>query len=300
MVGLAALFLQVQMGVVVRPETVTVGQHFSATVRIRVPNGVQIRIPTGPDTSAHVDTTHAPERRSAVGPQFTETTVTYMLAAWDTGTQKLGLGAIGVSSPAGERTVSIGNLSVQVKSVLPSDTAQRKPKSPRPTVSQNVFNWLPWAIAAALALLLGLLAFLRRRRQRATLTEPAPLEWAEREFARIESTGWLEAGESERYAIAMSDVTRRYLSLIDAALASSLTTRELSEAMSASVTLPRERLVALFENVDPLKFAARGIGRDDAVRIGTEARSLVADVDRRLAETRMAEADAPDRQRAAA
>lgn len=300
MVGLAALFLQVQMGVVVRPETVTVGQHFSATVRVRIPNGVQLRIPAGPDTSARVDTVRAPERRSTAGPQFTETTVSYMLAAWDTGRQKLGLGAIGVSSPAGERTVSLGDLSVYVKSVLPPDTAQRKPKPPRPTVSQNVFNWLPWAVAAVVAMLLGLLAFLWRRRRRAILIEPGPLAWAEREFARVESTGWLDGGESERYAIAMADVARRYLSLIDQALAPSLTTRELAEAMRGSVALPRERLVAFFENVDPLKFAARPIERDDAARIGTEARSLVADIDRCLAEARVAQAEARDQQRAAA
>ncbi|MGI8545784.1 MAG: hypothetical protein ACR2M1_00385, partial [Gemmatimonadaceae bacterium] len=131
MLAIAGLWLQVQMGAVVRPETVTVGQHFNATVRIRVPAGAQLQFPSVPDSSAHVDTAGAMQRRVASNSQFSETTVNYVLAAWDTGTQSLGLGDVAVMLPSGQRLASLRALSVYVRSVLPVDTSKRKAKPPR-------------------------------------------------------------------------------------------------------------------------------------------------------------------------
>lgn len=281
MIALAALWLQVQMGTTVRPETVSVGQHFNATVRLRVPNGTQLGFPLGTDSSARVDTAGSATRRSVAGPQFTETTVNYVLAAWDTGAQNLGLGDISVALPSGQRLASLRALSVYVKSVLPADTAQRKPKPPRPIVTRRVVNWLPWAIAAVLALLLALAYWLRGRRRRKGAELLTPLDWAGREFERIEGSGWLAEGMTERYAIAMTAVVRRYLSLVDPRFAASLTTRELASAAAGS-PLPTNRLIALLEEVDPLKFAARRLSRDAAVRAGAEARALVAESDSAL------------------
>lgn len=284
----AGLWLQVQMGAIVRPETVTVGQHFNATVRVRVPAGAQLRFPLAPDSSARIDTAGPTQRRVSSNSQFAETTVNYVLAAWDTGTQSLGLGDVAVMLPSGQRLASLRALSVYVKSVLPADTSQRKPKAPRPVLIQRVINWIPWAVAALVALLLAaLLWFWRRKRARST-GAVAPLTWAEREFERIERSGWLEAGEPERYAIGMVEVVRRYLSLIDPVLAASLTTRELAVVMERSAALPVDRLVMLFESIDPLKFAARVMSRDGAAAAGSEARALVSDVDRRLAEAEAA------------
>ncbi len=290
MLAIAALWLQVQMGAVVRPETVTVGQHFNATVRVRAPTGAQLQFPSVPDSSAHVDTAGAMQRHVASSSQFSETTVNYVLAAWDTGTQTLGFGDVAVMLPSGQRLASLRALSVYVRSVLPADTSLRKPKAPRATVKQRAVDWVPWAIAAGVALLLAaLLWFWWRRRERRT-QGIAPLSWAEREFERVERSGWLDGGDLERYAIAMADVVRRYLSLIDPLLAASLTTRELAEALRLSATLPVERLVTLFEKIDPLKFAAHTISRDGAAAAGSEARALVAEIHRRLAEAEAARA----------
>ncbi len=289
MLAIAGLWLQVQMGAVVRPETVTVGQHFNATIRVRVPAGAQLRFPL-PDSSAHVDTAAPMQRRETTSSQFTETTVNYVLAAWDTGTQSLGLGDVAVALPSGQRLASLRALSVYVRSVLPADTSQRKPRPPRPLLTQRVFNWIPWAIAALVALLLAALFWLWRRNRARSTGALAPLSWAEREFERIERSGWLEGGEPERYAIAMADVVRRYLSLIDPLLAGSLTTRELATAMEGSPTLPVDRLVTLFETVDPLKFAAHTMSRDNAATAGSEARALVSETHRRFAEAEAARA----------
>lgn len=303
MIALAALWLQVQMGTAVRPETVTVGQHFSATIRVRVPNGAQLGFPPGTDSSARVDTAGSTTRRSVTGPQFTETTVNYVLAAWDTGAQNLGLGDISVTLPTGQRLTSLRALSVYVRSVLPVDTAQRKPRPPRPTVVQRVVNWLPWAIAAAVALLLALAYWLWSRRRRTGDASLTPFEWADREFQRIEGSGWLGEGMTERYAIAMAGVVRRYLSLVSDRFAASLTTRELATAFAGS-PFPTDRLIALLEEVDPLKFAARRLSREAAVRAGAEARALVAESDRALsaaaASGTTAAADSSDAERVAA
>ena len=45
----------VQIGVGVRPDTVTVGEHFLMTVRVRAPKGAEIGFPVGPDSGAAVD-----------------------------------------------------------------------------------------------------------------------------------------------------------------------------------------------------------------------------------------------------
>ncbi|MGI8509414.1 MAG: hypothetical protein ACR2MQ_08820 [Gemmatimonadaceae bacterium] len=300
MIALAVLLLQVQMGTTVRPETVTVGQHFNVTVRIRVPNGAQLGFPLSTDSSARVDTAASATRRSVAGPQFTETTMNYVLAAWDTGAQHLGLGDVSVGLPSGQRLASLRALSVYVRSVLPIDTAQRKPRPPRPTVAQRVVNWLAWAIVAAVALMLGLAYwFWSRRRGRGDESLTA-LNWAEREFERIEGAGWLAEGMTERHAIAMAGVVRRYLALVNHRFAASLTTRELASAVAGS-PLPTDRLIALMEEVDPLKFAARRLSREAAVRTGAEARSLVAESDRALsAAAASAVADPAVAERAAA
>ncbi len=280
-VALAAMLLQVQIGAVVRPDTVTVGQHFVATVRIRMPNGGKLRARAAPDTSVRVDTARGAQIRSVAGAQFTETTVSYVLAAWDTGAQKLGLSAVLVSLPGGDQRISLANLSVYVKSVLPLDTARRRPRPPRAIVVQQLSNWIPWAVAAAAALLLAVAAWLWRRRRSEIAAGPTPFEWAEREFARVDGSALLKQNP-ERYAIAMAEVTRHYLSLVNPPLRPSLTTRELAKAARGLTTLPVERLVGLLETVDPLKFAGRPMDRETAGRTGAEARLIVTDIHSKL------------------
>lgn len=275
----ATLPAQVQLGTVVRPDTVTVGQHFSAIVRVRVPEGTELQFPTRPDTSSRVDTASALVRKDAAGNAYVETTVTYALAAWDTGPQPLGLGDIIVSTTGGQRRVSLAGLKVYVRSVLPADTALRKPKPFRPTIAVRAFDWLPWVIAAAIAALIGLLAYVWWRWRRRPTPVVTPAQWAEREFARIEAQRMLESGETERYAIAMSNVVRGYLARAVPSLHESLTTRELADAARAVRTVPVDRVAALLERVDLLKFAAARTSIDEARAMGTEARAIVNDTD---------------------
>ncbi|HSU97060.1 MAG TPA: hypothetical protein VLI40_07515, partial [Gemmatimonadaceae bacterium] len=186
----------VQVGTAVRPETTTVGQHFVATVRVRVPDGTRVIFPTRPDSGAHVDSAGATTRTESTAGGFTESTVNYVLAAWDTGGQSLGLDSIVVIGPSGQRTVALRNFAVHVRSVLPADTSLRKPKPYRPVVAVTPFNWIPWAIAAAAIALLGLLIWLWRRWRRRVARGLSPRQIAERDFARIDSQRLIESGES--------------------------------------------------------------------------------------------------------
>jgi len=269
----------------VRPETVTVGQHFTATVRVRGPGGAELRFPSRPDTSSRVDTAAAMTRQDVNASDYTEATVTYALAAWDTGSQALGLGDVVVATGAGERMASLSGLRVYVRSVLPADTALRKPKPFRPTIAVRAFNWLPWAIAAAAALLLALLAYAWWRWRRRPKPVLSPAQWAQREFARIESQRMLESGETERYAIAMGDVVRGYLSRVAPALHPSLTARELvdtTRTLPVAAAVPVDRLAALLGRTDLLKFAADRTSIDEARAMGAEARAIVAETDAAL------------------
>jgi hypothetical protein len=291
--GILGLWLQIQGGgvqasVAVQPETVTVGQHFVATVRVRAPRGSTIEFPVGTGTPSTVDTAAATRRRDTTTADGVEATSAYVLAAWDTGTVTLGLGDVVIHTPAGDQRVSLSGTSVSVRSVLPADTALRVPKPPRPVIQVTPFNWLPWIIAAIVAALLGFAAWLwawfRRRAQRPV----TPLTWAEREFQRIEAMHLLDAGQGERHAILMTGVLRTYLDRRFATLGPSATTRELAGRLRTVSVVPYDRTVGVLERVDLLKFARQTVSRDQALAIGTESRALVQQIETRVREAELA------------
>ncbi len=270
---------QLQVGTSVRPETTTVGQHFVATIRVRVPNGTQVVFPTRPDSAAHVDSAGAMTRSQSTAGGFTESTVNYVLAAWDTGGQALGLDSIVVIGPSGQqRTAALKNFTVRVRSVLPADTSLRQPKPYRPVVAIEPFNWIPWALAAAAVALLGFLIWFWRRWRRRVARGLLPLEIAERDFARIDSQRLIESGESERYAVEMVHVLRVYLAATVPAAAESSTTHELADSLQRSPIVPTQRLLDVLDATDLIKFARERSTAERAREIGVAARSIVADV----------------------
>lgn len=266
---------QVQLGTSVRPETTTVGQPFVATVRVRVPLGTDVKFPLRPDSGAHVDSAGPSTRRDSTVDGITESTMNYVLAAWDTGSQRLGLDSVVVVTDGTERIAALNGFSVYVRSVLPLDTALRKPKPFRPIVAGTVINWTPWLIAAAILALIGLLVYAWRKwRERATrgLT---PLQLAQREFARIDAERLVENGEPERYVVEMVRVARTYLASTVPLLARSATTRELALALHATASVPRDRLISILDETDLVKFAQERSTSERAVAIGAEARRIV-------------------------
>jgi hypothetical protein len=266
---------QVQLGTSVRPETTTVGQHFVATVRVRVPAGTEVRFPVRPDSGAQVDSAGATVRRDSTVGGFTESTMNYVLAAWDTGSQRLGLDSVTIVTDGVERIAALNGFSVYVRSVLPLDTASRKPKPFRPVVLGTVFNWTPWLIAAAILALIAIAIIAWRRWRRHSTRGLTPLQLAQREFARIDTQRLVESGETERYAVEMANVVRRYLASVVPAFAASATTREVAAALSSTTVVPAERLIAILDDTDLMKFARERSTAEHALAIGAESRRVV-------------------------
>lgn len=273
---------QLQIGTAVRPETTTVGQHFIATIRVRVPNGTQVVFPVRPDSDVHVDSAGPSTRSQSSAGGFTESTVNYVLAAWDTGGQSLGLDSVVVIGPNGQRAAALKGFSVNVRSVLPADTSLRKPKPYRPVVAIQPFNWVPWAIAAAAIALLGLLIVFWRRWRRRVARGLSPLQLAERDFARIDSQRLIESGESERYAVDMVRVLRAYLAATIPTASQSATTHELADSLQRLPVVPGQRLLGVLDATDLIKFARERSTVGRAREIGAESRKIVADTNAAL------------------
>lgn len=272
----------VRMGVLVLPDTVTVGEHFQVLVRVRAPGGSQISFPPGPDSGLTVEAVDPRELRASPDSSFTEQTAVYTLVAWDTGWQASRLGDLVVTTDGTDRRVAITGDSVRVRSVLPADSALRVPKPARDIMVAGR-PWWHWLLAAlaALALLALIFWWWRRRRRRAPESAGAnAYEAAVREFERIASLGLIEAGEPGRFVALNTDAARDYLAarLGDDAQRS-LTSSELLASISGRVEVDVRRLAPLLAESDLIKFARRPVTPVRARELGAEARGVVEDVE---------------------
>jgi len=270
----------VQLGVAVRPETVTVGTRFVIAARIRAAEGSTIAWPPAPDTSETLEIVSSRMLDSASDSLRTEETARWRLAAWDTGTITIVFEDAVVTAPEGEHRVPL-RARVYVRSVLPADTSLHDPKPTRDIMAADP-PWWRWVAFALLALaIIGLLLwwYLRRRRRK---PPPAPvdaMQYAEREFTRVERMGLLEAGERGRFVALMVEVLRDYLALRVAGATPSLTSTELIGFMRSHRELPVQRLGAILSESDLVKFARRTVTAERAREIGQEARAIVREVE---------------------
>jgi len=272
---------QVQLGVTITPDTVTVGEPFRVLVRVRAPRGASIEFPAAPDSAAAVQALDPRLVRQLGDTAAVDQTAAYRLVAWDVGALGLGLDAVTVRANGVARTVALAPYTVFVRSVLPADSAQRVPKPPRDILADAPPWWRWWALAAALLALLGLLAWWlwRRRRLRAT-GEPAmdAYEHAQREFDRVEALGLVEAGERGRFVALVVEVLREYLARRVDGAQPSLTSTELLDAVRGNPAVPTERLAAVLADADLIKFARRPVSAERARELAREARAVVRDV----------------------
>ena len=272
----------VQMGYTVVPETVTVGQPFRVSVRVRAPRGATIAFPAIPDSSGPVQALDPRQLGAAGDPSSVDETAVYRLAAWEIGPLALGLGDVTVRVDGTERRISLADARVVAASVLPADTAQRVPKPARDIFAAQPPWWWPWLpIALAVALLLFLLwLWWRRRRRDAVENEVVAIEVAEREFSRIEAMGLLDAGERGRFVALMVDVLRDYLARRVPGADASLTSVELLQSVRGLRAVPVDRLSPLLAEADLIKFARRSVTRERAEALGREARVLAREIER--------------------
>jgi hypothetical protein len=270
---------QVQSGVTVSRDTVTIGEPFEVRVRVRAPAGSQIRFPDNPDSTGTVQARDPRSITTNDSVQFIDQTATYRLAAWDLGVQPVVIGNVSVALAQGtsaDRTVALSARQVFVRSVLPADSAQRVPKPARPLWEPRMFPW--WLLALVLAAIaIGVLIWwwIRRRRRPRPVVPVDPYVRAQREFNRLETMGLVDAGERTRFVALAVEVLRDYLASRHSEASLALTTRELVSALRRRPTIPHEQLLRVLHEADLAKFAAFGMSTDQARSLARDARGIV-------------------------
>jgi hypothetical protein len=269
--------IPLKAGVTVVPDTVRVGDPFRVTVGIRAPRGATIEFPTATDSTSTVQSLDPAAVRTATDTTAVEQYADYRVAAWDVGSQPIRLADAIVRYNGAERRVPLGGQAVFVRSVLPADSAQRKPKPPRPLFEINPFPWWLVALIAAAIVAVGLLIWwwIRRRRRPPPAVVIDPFERAQMEFERIEALGLLDAGERARHVTLMIETLRDYLAARYAEAALSLTSTELQFSVRALPHVPQERLTRVLTEADLVKFARRPVSSERARELGREARAIV-------------------------
>jgi hypothetical protein len=279
--GAARAATAVSLGVVVLPETVTVGEPFRVVVRLRAPRGATLEFPQAPDSGTGVEALDPVDVVPTADTLVSEQTATYRLAAWDVGTRAIRLPDLLVRENGAVRRVPVGGaLSIFVASVLPADSSERVPKAARPLYEFGP-PWWWWALVGLAALgVVGVLWWLWRRRRALPMVERrSPREQAEEEFARIEALDLVAAGERGHHVALMADVVRRYLAQAIPAAMPSLTTVELLGRLRGDGRVPFARLSRLLQDVDMVKFAGASIDDARASAAGAEARAVVTATD---------------------
>lgn len=282
--GMALLFVgragaqqfPVKAGVTVAPDTVRVGDPFRVTVGIRAPKGATIDFPTATDSTSPVQSLDHVAVRTSADTTALEQYADYRVAAWDINAQPIKLADAIVHYNGLERRVPLA-ATVFVRSVLPADTAQRKPKPPRALFEINPFPWWLVALIVAAIIAIGLLLWwwIRRRRRAKPVVVIDPHERAVAEFQRIDALALLEAGERSRYVTLTIEVVRDYLAARYAEAALSLTSTELERSVRGLPHVPQDRLTRLLTDADLVKFARRPVSSERARELGREARAIV-------------------------
>ncbi|GAC1654632.1 MAG: hypothetical protein NVS4B3_18830 [Gemmatimonadaceae bacterium] len=275
-----------QVGITVQPETVTVGDPFVVSIRVRAPMGSGITFPPTPDSGSTVESLDPRVVRALADSTAVDQTASYRLVAWALDSQSVTLQPPTVTLRGVDRPVTLGSIHVVVRSVLPADTVGRSPKPARDIIEDVVPWWKRWWWLLPLMALLALLALLlwRRRRRQAVAPAENPLVLAEREFTRVEGMGLLEAGERGRFVALVVEIMRDYLAARIDKTIPGLTSTELLTVVASVQSVPGERLGAILTDADLIKFARYPISVDRARELAREARGIVRDVDQLLAQ----------------
>lgn len=273
---------RLQSGVVVRPESVTVGSPFEVVVRVRAPKDAVIEFPETPDSGGAVEAVDPVQVTSSPDTTFTERTAVYRATAWDVGSQPIHFQDVVVREPIGIRRLRLSDIAVTVTSVLPADSAERVPKPVRDIFAFGPPWWIWLLLALALAALLALARWLWLRHRRRARPPIEPFTDAEREFGRIAALGLVSAGEKGLHVALMAEVLRAYLARVVPGARTALTTSELVAVLRGRSAVPLTRLAALLNSCDAAKFAGRALDAERALQLGREAQAIVAAIHAQL------------------
>lgn len=269
--------LGVQRGVLVQPESVTVGDPFRVVVRIRAPRGTVLEFPESPDTSFKVEPLDKVVVTPGTDSTFVEQSAVYRLAAWDVGRLPLRFPEIIATRGDSVQRIGVGrDLAIQVVSVLPADSAERVPRPVRP-VYEFGLPWWVWLLVALGAVALGALLWWwwRRRTERRPVPVADPYGEALRAFGHVESLGLAVAGEGGQHVALMAEVLRTYLARMVPPARLSHTSSEVVQACRGVPEVPAVRLQRLLHEVDLVKFARLRATEARATEIGAECRAVV-------------------------
>ncbi|MCC7003863.1 MAG: hypothetical protein IT357_17035 [Gemmatimonadaceae bacterium] len=264
----------------VTPEQVAVGEPITIELRVRAPLGTEIRFPALPDSNDVVEPLDPRQLREASSATIIDRTAVYRLIAWDTGQRVVRFGDITLTRDGATRRYPVTLPALQIRSVLPADTALRKPRPSR-AVQDVPPPWWKYAIGAVVVLaILWLLRKALRSRARAKDRGPDPAKIAEEAVAHAAKLGLLEAGETGRHALSHVDVMRRYLAARFPQADLTRTAREVSDALvGAEFPILPARVSELLLRTEPVAFARAAVRPDEARAIAEEAKAIVRAVE---------------------
>ena len=286
----------IRIGSEVRPDTVTVADPFTLVVSLDVPAEATVQWPSITDTAANVVMRTPTRVTTSVQGARRQEVAEYALAAWDIGRLPIGLADATVRLPYGVVNISLREARIAVKTVLPLDTSLHVPKPARPLFPRVVPWWELWWLALLIIAGLAALWYAWRRLRRKVETQVrAPLDVYARamhEFDRLQRLGLADVGERGRAVALAVEIMRTYLSARSPEALLSRTSLELREALGGDPRVPHERLAALLDDADVIKFAHRGVTLERAHELQNDARAIVDSVEKAEQARRAAEAAA--------
>jgi hypothetical protein len=263
------------------PERPGVGEPISIELRVRAPVGSEIRFPALPDSSEVVEPLDPRAIRDASTATILDRTAIYRLIAWDTGQRVVRFSDITVSREGAETRYPVRLPTLQVRSVLPADTAKRVPRAARALI-EIPGGWWRWVLAGIVVAVLGWFSWRAWRRRAMARAERGPdaAVLADDGFTHAARLGLVEAGEHGRFALTHVDVMRRYLAARFPQAGPSRTAREVADALvGADFPILPERVADLLLRSEPIAFARATVSADEAREIAGEARAIVRDVE---------------------
>jgi hypothetical protein len=270
----------VRWGYVVEPETTSVGRPATLTLRVRAPAGTRLTFPQAIDSTASVEPLDPVSVREETNDGAVTATATYRFLSWELGTVEIPVGAIRVVRDQRVQELVIPPPTIVVSTVLPADTAQRKPRDARAIVLLPGGAWPWWWYALAGFVLAIVVGWLLQRRSRKRVLPIPPYVDAQRAFGRLSALDLIGAGEPGKHVTASVEVLRRFLAARDHRANVSLTGTELTSVVRADASVPTARVSSLMGRAEAAKFAPDDIDAPTAEALGAEAVAIVTEVER--------------------
>ncbi len=267
------------------PEAPGIGEPIVVELRVRAPLGTEVRFPVLADTGTRLEPLDPREIRDASTTTRLDRSAVYRLIAWDTGSVSLTWDDIVLVQGGVERRYPVTLAPIQIRSLLPSDTALRVPQPAREPVETYSWHWRLWLAIAVIAALAwwGLRRWREERAEWARRAAEDAGRIAREGFAHAATLELLAAGEAGRHLLMHVTVLRRYLARRWPGAGAHLTATELHAALRDSPfpILP-DRVVGLVARAESVAYARAPIAAEEAETLGVAAQGIGADLETAL------------------